>query len=351
MEKNYEGLFGCPASDLNFTSGLERLSTAELEEFKAELIMREIDEHCHKGRINAVAKEIRNREKTAANSTEIIAVEKMAEDIAEAEELYSDGMPYELERIENEIRFFQDKAGEALLEMGKRLIRVKAHEGHGRFLITLENLGMAERGARYAMAAARKFSNRQALADLGRSKMIALTVLEDDDIGKLEKGETVKGKNLDDIEKMSYREVCDFARKSSTALKKEKEARKKDREIQETAIAQKELKINELDQQLRYQQPPTKEQLALAELQKINEPYTFVLSRINATIREAHSLVREAEKINGVDALQLSEWLNQFDMEMQAFDALKEAWLSEIDNASPIEVGKIKEAADVSELG
>ena len=102
---------------------------------------------------------------------------------------------------------------------------------------------------------------------------------------------------------------------------------------------------------MRYQQPPTKEQLALAELQKINEPYTFVLSRINAAIREAHSLVREAEKINGVDALQLSEWLNQFDMEMQAFDALKEAWLSEIDNASPIEVGKIKEAADVSELG
>jgi hypothetical protein len=38
-------------------------------------------------------------------------------------------------------------------------------------------------------------------------------------------------------------------------------------------------------------------------------------------------------------------------MEMQAFDSLKESWLSEIDNAAPIEVGKIKEDSDVSELG
>jgi hypothetical protein len=279
---------------------LERLTDAELDEFLQELNIKNEEEHCHKGRINAVMKVIKSRKKSAANSTEIAAVEKMAEDIATAEELYSDGMPYELERIENEIRFYQDKAGEALLEMGKRLIRVKAHEGHGGFIKRLETLGIAYRLAAYAMAAARKFSNVPTLAHLETSKMKALTVLDDDEIEILKDGGMIRGKTLDDISRMSTRELREYARKKDDALKKEKEARQKDREAQEKAIAQKEMKINELDQQLRYQQPPTKEQLALAELQKINEPYTFALSRINAAIREA-------EKTPGADALQLSE--------------------------------------------
>jgi hypothetical protein len=330
---------------------LERLTDAELDEFLQELNIKNEEEHCHKGRINAVMKAIKSRKKSAANSTEIVAVEKMAEDIATAEELYSDGMPYEIDRIENQIRFYQDQAGSALLEMGKCLIRIKAHEEHGRFAKALENVGLSHRGANYAMAAARKFSNSQMFANLGASKMIALTVLDDDDVSTLASGGDVNGMTLDDIDRMSNRELRENFRKEREKVKKEKEARKKDREAQEKAIAQKEMKINELDQQLRYQQPPTKEQIALAELQKINEPYTFALSRINAAIREALSLVREAEKTPGVDALQLSEWLNQFDMEMQAFDSLKESWLSEIDEAAPIEVGKIKEDSDVSELG
>jgi hypothetical protein len=342
MAEKYEGLFSCPASDDNFTSVIRKLSAEELEAFKAELITRDLDEHCHKGRINAAAKEIRRR---GTNSREIVAVERMAEDIQMAEELYADGMPYELERIENEIRFYQDQAGTALLEMGKRLIRIKAHEGPGKFLESLGRLGMVSRSARYAMSAARRFSNRQSIADLGTTKMIALTVLDDDDIKTLESGGEVKGMTLDDIDRMTTRELRENLRKDKELLKKEKEARKKDREIQEAAIAQKELKINELDQQLRYQQPPTKQQLALAALRKMNEPYTFALARINGAIREAYNLVREAEKTPGVDALQLNEWLNQFDIEMQAFNTARESWTNEIDNASPIEVGKILDGA------
>jgi hypothetical protein len=341
MAENYEGLIGVPATDVNFPSGIGRLSDELLREFHDRLIELEAAEGGHKGRIKAVSKEMRNR---GTVSLETRAVEVMAADIKAAEEQFADGMPYELERIENEIRFYQDRTGEALLEMGKRLIRVKAHEGHGGFMKTLENLGMAPRSANYAMAAARRFSNSPALANLETAKMKVLTVLADDEVDKLEKGETVRGMNLDDIGRMSYREVCDNLRKSREQLKKEKEGRKKDREFQEAAIMQKELKINELDQQLRYQQPPTKEQTALAELLKLAGPYTFALAEVNAAVRKAHALVKEAEKVPGADVLMLNGWFNQFSPEMETFAELHQAWTDEVDEAHPIQVGRILEA-------
>jgi hypothetical protein len=85
MAEKYEGLFSCPASDDNFISALRGLSVEELESFKTELITRDLDEYCHKGRINAVAKEIRQR---SSGSKDIVAVVKLKEEIQEADRLY-----------------------------------------------------------------------------------------------------------------------------------------------------------------------------------------------------------------------------------------------------------------------
>jgi hypothetical protein len=199
------------------------------------------------------------------------------------------------------------------------------------------------------MAAARKFSNSQSIATLGNTKMMALSILDEEQIDALDTGGDVNGLTLDDIDRMSTREVREKLRAEREKVKKEKDQRKKDREAQEAAIAQKEQKINELDQQLRYQQPPAKEQLALAELQKLNEPYTFVLARINAGIREAYNLVREAEKIKGVNLQQISEWLNQFDIEMQAFNTSRESWLTEVDEPHLIDAGNYNAAFESAE--
>jgi hypothetical protein len=343
MAENYEGLIGVPATDLNFPSGIGRLSDGILSEFRARLIELEASEGGHKGRIKAVEKELKNR---GTVSVEVRAVEVVAADIKAAEERFADGMPYELDRIENEIRFFQDKAGEALLEMGKRLIRIKAHEGHGQFLASLERLGMTTRSAQYSMAAARKFSNTQSTAYLGNEKLRALTVLDDDEIQTLDDGGVVKGMTLDDIERMSVRELRDNLREEREKAKKEKEGRKKDRETQEAAFARKDQEICELEQQLRYQQPPTKEQTALAELLKLAGPYTFALAEVNAAVRKAYALVKEAEKVPGADVLMLNGWFNQFSPEMTTFAELHQAWTDEVDEAHPIETGKITLESD-----
>lgn len=57
------------------------------------------------------------------------------------------------------------------------------------------------------MTSARKFSNTPTLAVLDTSKIKALTVLEDKDIEELDKGGEVFGMKLDDIGRMSTREL------------------------------------------------------------------------------------------------------------------------------------------------
>jgi hypothetical protein len=271
--------------------------------------------------------------KNKTQNVEITAVEKMAVDIQTAEELYADGMPYELERIENEIRFYQVQAGTALLEMGKRFIRIKAHEEHGRFIKTLENVGMAYRSAAYAMAAARKFSNMPTLAHLESSKLKALSVLDDDDVQKLDAGGDIAGVTLDDIDRMSVRELRENLRKEKERAKKAEEARKKDRGAFEQSMLQKDAKLNELDMRLAGQEPPASEQIALT---KMTPEYSIAIARANGAIREVYALVVKAEKIEGVNVQQLSEWLNQFDPDMQTFRDLVQTWTDEIDNAGPI---------------
>ncbi|GHV76487.1 hypothetical protein AGMMS49942_13080 [Spirochaetia bacterium] len=276
----------------------------------------------------------------AKNSKEIIAVEKMQIEITKAEQLYSDGLPYEIERIENEIRFYQAQAGESLLEMGKRFIRIKAHEDHGRFLKTVENVNMTARSVQYAMAAAIKFSNTKSISHLGTTKMIALSVLDDDDVQTLEAGGDIAGMNLDDIDRMGVRELRDNLRKEREKVKKEKESRKHDRDTQEKAIAQKEAKINELDQQLRYQQPPTKEQIAIADLAKLDNDYFHELTSAMAAMRKAVDILNRAQCVPGANVQILNDWIGKYNEEMVLLNGVREEFINILDNLHPVSKGE-----------
>jgi hypothetical protein len=332
--KKFEGLLYTPASDLNFVSGIQGLKDAQLNEMLERLIELDETESGHKGQIKAVEKEIKNR---GGSSTEIVAVEKMQESIEMAEKLYSDGMPYELDRIENEIRFYMAQTAQALFESGKRFLRIKAHESHGAFYAALKRIGVPERTADYAMAVVKKFGpNPHPVADLGSAKLRMLTIFEEEEVKRYIDGGSLGSIPHEDVEKMSKRELQD-------AIRKEREKHKKDVDTREKAIKQKEEKINKLDEQLRYQQPPTQEQIAQAALQKLNEEYTYTLAKINSNLREAYATVVKAEKIENVNVQQLSDWLGQFDIEMNAFRELNEAWTNEIDNAGPMQDWRISD--------
>ncbi|MBA1271624.1 MULTISPECIES: DUF3102 domain-containing protein [Pseudomonas] len=138
----------------------------------------------------------------------------MASNSAEVMTQYGDGLPYDRTRLVNEARFYMAQSAEAMLEAGKRLIVLKENEPHGEFeQIVREQLGIPERTARQMMQATLKYSNpqleskRQALAVLGKTKLFELMTEDDEDLASLTEGGTVAGLALEDIDRMTSREL------------------------------------------------------------------------------------------------------------------------------------------------
>ncbi len=113
--------------------------------------------------------------------------------------------------LEDEIRFYQRRSVEAVLELGKRLIILRELTPHGDFEKRVELLGFSSRIARQFMSSTMKFSNRKSTSVLEsagtQTKLLELLVLDDGEIDALERGESVRGVSLDKIETMSVREL------------------------------------------------------------------------------------------------------------------------------------------------
>ena len=263
------------------------------------------------GEVSEVRTETRGRKKKVQSSEDVramdLAVQKQHEQektVAEIDKAYlPEGESYNLHIAMERARFYQAQAASSLIELGKQIILLKAHEPHGQFLAAVEELGMAERSAQYAMAAAQKFSNPQTSADLSNEKIRALTVLDDDSIKTLEEGGNLNGVGtLDDVERMSVREL-------RAALRAEKKKRKEEREAQEAAISQKEKKLNELEAELRYREPPTKEQLAQATLDDMKKELFKQIGVASFELERLKGLIEKAQKVEGVTVGQLDDWL------------------------------------------
>jgi len=163
--------------------------------------------------------------------------------LAIVDKQYGDDLPYDRTRLESEARFYMQESAAAMLEAGRRLIVLKEHEGHGQFTSSLERIGISSRAAQKMMQVAVKFSNAPTLAHLGKSKMLELMVEDDDDLEALADGGTVAGLKLDDIEKMSVREL-------KAELRKERERRKEEAEANERLLEKKDQKLNQLEKTL-----------------------------------------------------------------------------------------------------
>ncbi|ENZ2117794.1 DUF3102 domain-containing protein [Salmonella enterica] len=139
----------------------------------------------------------------------------MTEHRLEIMQQFGDGLPYERDRIVHETRFYMAQSAEAMLEAGKRLVILKENEPHGDFTNILENdLGLAPQVARRMMQASVKFlgngddqPKRSALSVLGKTKLYELMVLDDEELDALADGGTVAGATLDDIDRMTSREL------------------------------------------------------------------------------------------------------------------------------------------------
>ena len=242
-----------------------------------------------------------------------------------------DGESYSLNACLEKAKVYQEQMASGLLGLGAQLLLLKANEEHGCFLAAVEQLGLSARSAQYAMSAAMKFGNTQTsayLGDLGKEKLRALTVLDDDEAKDLVNGETIEGLgNLDDVEKMTVRELKLALRKLRNEKEVAEEEHAKQIEAVENVVRKKESKISELEMEVAGKQPPTKEELAEQSLKEIRKQMVIRFSSMNAELDELNRLLARAQETEGVTVDQLDslsdgvgEFYSLFDDKYQDFN-------------------------------
>lgn len=268
-----------------------------------------------------------------AQVMDLVASSAASREVAKQEinaKFLAPGETYNLHVCLEKARMYQDQMASGMLGLGAQLLLIKENEQHGNFMAAIEELGLAQTSANYAMAAARKFGvNSPTWGNLEYSKLKALTVLEDDDIRKLKDGDEVDGiGTVDDIAKMSVREL-------RAALRKEKQEHQDERIALEEVVRKKESTISALEMQAAGIQPPTKEQVAERYLDELRKSLVGALSVAKDNLTSARILIMKAQEIDGVTVEQLDKWVEDADWISAALDDTYQEVVQGMENIHP----------------
>lgn len=239
--------------------------------------------------------------------------EKKAVSVQEIDSQYlPDGESYNLYLCMSRAKDAIEYTGRAFMELGQQLMLIKAHETSEQFHAAIESLNISWRTANYAMSAARKFSNSQALANFSRASLIALTVLDDDQAEELNQTGKLDGLGTaSEIKEMTYRELQKALQDMRNEKAKLEEEHAKQIEAVENVVRKKESKISELEMEVAGKQPPTKEELAKVRLDEMRKLLVGSLSVAKDNLQSAVNLVANAQEIEGVTVDQLDGWIQE----------------------------------------
>lgn len=177
-------------------------------------------------------------------------------------EQFGDGLPYDCNRIVHEAKFYMAQSAEAMLEAGKRLIILKENESHGEFVdIVREQLGLEPRIAQKMAQAALKFlspgleEKAKTFSLLGRSKLYELMLEDDEELTELAEGGTVAGLTLDDIDRMSVRELRKALRDTRNDLEISRQTVQEKKELVSNLIEEKAEIQHKLQRRIHHEKP------------------------------------------------------------------------------------------------
>jgi hypothetical protein len=203
---------------------------------------------------------------------------------------FGEGLPYDRSRIVHETKFYMAQSAEAMLEAGKRLLILKENEPHGDFIeIVEEQLALSKRTAQVMMQASLKYlspkleSKAQALALLGKTKLFELMTEDDGELAGLADGGTIAGLDLDDIERMTSREL-------KAALREARE----DTEAKQRVLSDKNTKIDDLTTKLQKQskiKPPAPDVEAEQLRKEVSAIAYEAEAVLSGKLREAFSVL------------------------------------------------------------
>lgn len=176
----------------------------------------------------------------------------VAENIRKTDVMFSFLGDYTLEGEVTAIRNDLTTSANSMLSAGCRLLRLKEHEGHGRFMKVLEELGIGWKTANRLMNTAMKFVTDNGSVKYPRllqqsvSKIYELALLDDEDLKDLDEGKPVAEIEVDEVDRMTVRDL----------RKKIREARK-EREALENVIKSKSEKLDELEKEIALKEQAT----------------------------------------------------------------------------------------------
>jgi hypothetical protein len=253
----------------------------------------------------------------------LVAMEKMAISIEKARELYGDGEPFDEERVLDCITFRADRASFEFEAMGKYCLWYRAEAGHGKFLEGLKRRNLDVRAAQWTMLMVEKFgTNTTPVSYLGVRKARCLTAFTREEIDIYAKGGPLRDIPHDDVANMTTREL------EAEVRKLRKKVDEKTNSL-EAVIKQKSTKIDELEKEIRYRGPPTKEQLAGAKLDEYSKPFNTQLHDAIFAMNCCIDMITEVQRIDSIGYAQLNDWvLKQSDsiaMITEAFTELQGA--------------------------
>jgi hypothetical protein len=168
-----------------------------------------------------------------------------------------------------EIQGYQQTAIECLFQVGARLLLLRQLLQHGEWVKTLESIGMEERMARRIAQATVKYRagnkpRSDKLLGLGKTKLLEIMVLDDDDIDVLEQGGQVGQMSLDKIDTSSCSELRAMVREYI-----------QENNAQKALVAAKDQKINDqslkLEKARKFKPNPDSEAKNLAEQAQLDE--------------------------------------------------------------------------------
>lgn len=241
---------------------------------------------------------IQPSEDVPLNATALtIAANQMSEHAHLVVEKFGDGLPYERERIIHEAQFYMAQSASSMLEAGKRLILLKECEPHGEFTrLVEEQLGLSYFSAAKIMQAAVKFcggTDRKPALNLvaaagNKSKLLELMILDDEQIAELNEGGTVAGLDLDDVDRMSVREL-------KLALREARE----EGTAKDEVIAGKNQKIDQLDTKLRLSRKRIKDADPDTVIAEIRREATIHATEAEVAVRGNLAKAIEALQLHG----------------------------------------------------
>ena len=205
--------------------------------------------------------------------------------------------------VEDEIRFYQHRTVEAMLELGKRLLILKEVSPHGEFERRAELLGFAISSAKTFMNAARKAAKSPAIGVLAsqvkdRKAFFELITHDDSTIEAL--GE------LDDFDRMSASQLREHARQLTL-----------DKQADEKLLADKSAKIDKLSRHIKKSTPDS----ILLELQKeATGLMNDALGCVRGQLRQACLALRDHASLNdlGDQTLFMAGMLGQVQADLKA---------------------------------